>query len=334
MNRKHKQKRTDSGSPEITYHHDSVAPGQTSRSALLRKPQFAVVSGLAFSQSITPDASRSSDEEWLPKEAKDWLAKVDPGTYTLEAYEEIHGKAYRRDIVAVVRRSGEFVYFQKQPDEAAMVEILGNEKMAHLRAFAAQEKERYVLKYLEEGWSLEGALDNARSEMDTDFLTTMFGAAWATVGAAGMSLSQKPPSITFRSPGRFDSERPSNLISSARELERRATEQERFKPGWKAQEDGWNRQLEKEGTGITSRAYSRLGDPTHNIPYVMERETVAHGFMSIHEQPGPRNQQRGYVQFSRQGDVNGRTGMYEVGGWLSKSGKTLVVTHRFFRADP
>lgn len=41
-----------------------------------------------------------------------------------------------------------------------------------------------------------------------------------------------------------------------------------------------------------------------------------------------------YVQYSQRGSLNGRSGTFEIGVKPSASGRTEVITHRFFRPDP
>jgi hypothetical protein len=40
------------------------------------------------------------------------------------------------------------------------------------------------------------------------------------------------------------------------------------------------------------------------------------------------------IQYRLQGEINGRRGTYEIFARPSRSGRTEVITHRFFRPDP
>jgi len=96
---------------------------------------------------------------------------------------------------------------------------------------------------------------------------------------------------------------PPNRIYSARELRRRAAE-----PG-----------------------------PFHNFPESFNDEIFERGTRTV--TPGffkkPRaNLSNDSVQYRLAGEINGRSGTYEIFARPSASGRTEVITHRFFRPGP
>ncbi|WP_097459093.1 RHS repeat-associated core domain-containing protein [Mangrovitalea sediminis] len=66
--------------------------------------------------------------------------------------------------------------------------------------------------------------------------------------------------------------------------------------------------------------------PNHNFPESFNNQ--------IFEQGERSSISDNYVQYELKGTLNGRSGTYEIGVRPSASGRTEVITHRFFRPDP
>jgi hypothetical protein len=112
-------------------------------------------------------------------------------------------------------------------------------------------------------------------------------------------------------------------------------------------------ELAKRGTGATkaaddvspNRIYSarelrrRAAEPGsfHNFPESFNDEIFVRGARTV--TPGffkkPReNLSNDSVQYRLRGEINGRSGTYEIFARPSQSGRTEVIQHRFFKPDP
>lgn len=287
---------------------------------------------LAEGRSIPEEHGALPYPDWLPEEIGNQLNDSGASSYIFEAYVEIGRELYRRDIVAVVRNKGDFAVFQMQPDEEDLKLIVGDAVKARQLSKAFRTKEEAVLRHLEEGWSLDDALGLFRGESEIDHKLAIWRAASLATVASGLALTQKPPIFFPHNVRTRPKEiRPDIPLSSGRELWRRddASGRSKFKEGWSAKDEDWNTGRIKEREEVTYEAFSSKGDPTHDFPYIIEREVIAHGWTMIRNMPQGRK--RGYTQFVMPGNLNGRAVRYEVGGYTSRAGNVFVITHRHAR---
>ena len=69
---------------------------------------------------------------------------------------------------------------------------------------------------------------------------------------------------------------------------------------------------------------SEAGDSFHNFPESFNKSIFGGNRQVISDD---------YVLYTRRGSINGVEGTFEIGVRPSASGRTEVITHRFFRPD-
>ncbi|MCL3862095.1 hypothetical protein [Actinotalea sp. K2] len=73
---------------------------------------------------------------------------------------------------------------------------------------------------------------------------------------------------------------------------------------------------------VIARAAGEPG-PFHNFPAMYDDAIIGQGARTVVPS--------GYTQYSLPGTINGRAGVYEIGGWPNAAGNAFEITHRFFR---
>ncbi len=87
----------------------------------------------------------------------------------------------------------------------------------------------------------------------------------------------------------------------------------------------------------SARALERMAEepgPLHNFPGSFDNEIFTHGTRSVspnYFKHGKPNVSNDSVQYRLPGEINGRSGTFEIFTRPSQSGRTEVIMHRFFR---